>query len=280
MLQLGNLNDVNNWLGRSNFTSDGNFDGMLNEFRIHNTPLSPGQVDASFDAGPNVVPNFGVISLEVNTVTGRVTIKNSGSTPTNIDYYRITSAAGALNTATWNSLDDQNRDAIGTGAGESWDEADLSNSSTLTELFLLGASGVSSASSLELGHAYDPSVVGAGADGDLQFHFAEQGTDNLTPAAVTYVTPGPLAGDYNGNGTVDAADYIIWRKTLGSTTVLAADGDDNGRVDQYDYSVWRFTFGNAAGAGSIAATSAVPEPRIGVLLMALCWWSALKRNSK
>ncbi|HEY3391853.1 MAG TPA: LamG-like jellyroll fold domain-containing protein, partial [Lacipirellulaceae bacterium] len=199
IVQLRNLNDVNNWLGRSNFTSDGNFDGMLNEFRIHDVPLSPGQVDSSFEAGPNVVPDFGVISLEVNTVTGRVTIKNSGAVPTNVDYYRITSAAGALDTATWNSLDDQNRDAIGAGAGESWDEAELSDSSTLAELFLLGASDVSSASPLELGHAYDPSILGAGVDGDLQFHVAEQGISNLTPAGVTYVTPGPLAGDYNGN---------------------------------------------------------------------------------
>jgi hypothetical protein len=121
--------------------------------------------------------------------------------------------------------------------------------------------------------------LGVGVAGDLQFHFAAQGTNNLTPGAVSYVTPGPLAGDYNGNGAVEAADYIIWRKTLGSTTVLAADGDDNGRVDQYDYAVWRFTFGNSAGAGSMAATSAVPEPRVAVLLMGLCLWSVMKRNS-
>jgi hypothetical protein len=231
-------------------------------------------VDASFDAGPNLVPDFGVVSLEVNTVTGRVTIKNSGSTPTNIDYYRITSTAGALETATWNSLDDQNRDAIGAGAGESWDEAELSNSLVLTELFLLGASGVSTTSPLELGHAYDPSILGAGDAGDLQFHFAAQGTSNLSPGAVTYVTPGPLAGDFNGNGTVDAADYVVWRKTLGSTTVLDADGDDNGRVDQYDYAVWRFTFGNSTGVGSFATASSVPEPSGAVLLIAAYLWPA------
>jgi hypothetical protein len=26
-----------------------------------------------------------------------------------------------------------------------------------------------------------------------------------------------LPGDYNGDGTVDAADYVVWRKTLGTT---------------------------------------------------------------
>jgi hypothetical protein len=95
---------------------------------------------------------------------------------------------------------------------------------------------------------------------------------------VTYITPGPLAGDYNGNGTVDAADYVVWRKTLGSTTVLAADGDDNGRVDQEDYAVWRFTFGNSAGAGALASASAVPEPGIAVLLLGACLGPALKRS--
>jgi hypothetical protein len=129
-------------------------------------------------------------------------------------------------------------------------------------------------SPLELGHAFDPSVLGAAVAGDLQFHFAEQGTSDLVSGAVNYVTPAPLAGDYSGNGTVDAADYVVWRKTLGSTTVLDADGDGNGRVDQYDYAVWRFTFGNSAGAAAMSATSAVPEASSAVLLMAACLYFA------
>ncbi len=68
--------------------------------------------------------------------------------------------------------------------------------------------------------------------------------------------------DYNGNGVVDAADYVLWRKTLGSTTNLLANGDDTGPsagiIDQADYAVWRTNFGNtAAAAGSGSAQSAV-----------------------
>ena len=75
------------------------------------------------------------------------------------------------------------------------------------------------------------------------------------------VTSSPLS-DYNGNGVVDAADYVVWRKTLGSTTNLLANGDDTGPsagiIDQADYAVWRTNFGNtAAAAGSGSAQSAV-----------------------
>ncbi len=28
-------------------------------------------------------------------------------------------------------------------------------------------------------------------------------------------------GDYNHNGTTDAADYVVWRKTLGQTGVVS-----------------------------------------------------------
>jgi hypothetical protein len=68
-----------------------------------------------------------------------------------------------------------------------------------------------------------------------------------------------LAGDYNANGTVDAADYILWRKTLGSTTVLAADGSHNNKVDQADYTIWQNNFGNTVHTSSPGAGSAIPE---------------------
>ena len=34
-----------------------------------------------------------------------------------------------------------------------------------------------------------------------------------------------LTGDFNNDNKVDAADYVIWRKTLGSTTNLQADAN-------------------------------------------------------
>jgi hypothetical protein len=64
-----------------------------------------------------------------------------------------------------------------------------------------------------------------------------------------------LPGDYNHNNVVDAADFVLWRKTLGATGVSAfsgADGDGDTTIDQDDYDVWRGHFGQT-GAGSGAS---------------------------
>ena len=66
-----------------------------------------------------------------------------------------------------------------------------------------------------------------------------------------------LPGDYNRDGAVDAADYVIWRKSNGQTGWgLAADSDLNGRIDGADLDFWMSRFGLASGSGSAAT---IPE---------------------
>lgn len=55
-IQLGDLNDVNNWLGRSNWTADQNFQGSFNEFRIYDVALDQEEVTESRAAGPDDLP--------------------------------------------------------------------------------------------------------------------------------------------------------------------------------------------------------------------------------
>jgi endonuclease I len=71
-----------------------------------------------------------------------------------------------------------------------------------------------------------------------------------------------LSGDYNRDGAVDAADYIIWRHALGQdvTEYSGADGDGDGMIDEDDYGIWRANFGATASAVSSVVPSAVPEP--------------------
>jgi hypothetical protein len=79
-----------------------------------------------------------------------------------------------------------------------------------------------------------------------------------------------VPGDYNHDGIVDTADYVVWRETLGSTTNLVADGNGNGVVDQSDYQYWRVRFGNTSGSGSGSSLkTAVPEPASGITAMVL-----------
>ena len=78
-----------------------------------------------------------------------------------------------------------------------------------------------------------------------------------SPTAVSLVVVG-IEGDYNNDGIVDAADYTVWRDSLGLTGEgLAADGDQDGEIDQDDYGVWVSNFGQAA---STSSSTTIPEP--------------------
>ena len=75
----------------------------------------------------------------------------------------------------------------------------------------------------------------------------------------------PPTGDYNRNGTVDAADYTVWRNSFNQTGLaLAADGNGDGQITRLDFDVWKLhygeSFGSGAGAISPANQAEVPEP--------------------
>jgi hypothetical protein len=75
--------------------------------------------------------------------------------------------------------------------------------------------------------------------------------------------PQGVPGDYNGNGTVDAADYALWRKG----GPLQNEVDTPGTVNAADYTEWRARFGNISGSGSGFGVGSVPEPSSMMLLL-------------
>ncbi|MGL4511456.1 MAG: hypothetical protein ACRCT8_00055 [Lacipirellulaceae bacterium] len=82
-----------------------------------------------------------------------------------------------------------------------------------------------------------------------------------------------LAGDYNGDGAVNAADYTAWRDTLGSTLLLSADGDGDNVIDADDYNVWSANYGAPP-----ALATAVPEPSCVALLAVSAGVAAYSRR--
>lgn len=67
-------------------------------------------------------------------------------------------------------------------------------------------------------------------------------------------TTAGVPGDYNGNGTVDAGDYVLWRKGG------PLQNDPTPGVQAADYTFWRSHFGAPPGSGSGVGAAAVPEP--------------------
>jgi hypothetical protein len=83
--------------------------------------------------------------------------------------------------------------------------------------------------------------------------------------SVTVSATPSLKGDYNNNHIIDAGDYSVWRRLLGSGGTLPNDPTP-GTIDATDYDYWRSHFGATSGAGSALVASAAPEPASVVML--------------
>jgi hypothetical protein len=107
--------------------------------------------------------------------------------------------------------------------------------------------------------SYPINVILAGDSGPDGARWSKSGSFTVQ------VAPAGVPGDYNGNGTVDAADYVLWR----NGGPLQNEVDAVGTINSADYTAWRTRFGNTAGSGTSASVNAVVPESATVMLLLL-----------
>ncbi|MCC7476551.1 MAG: hypothetical protein IT425_14260 [Pirellulales bacterium] len=206
----------------------------------------------------------GDVILQVDRSNGAMTLMNHLGNAQAIEMksYKIESPLGGLDPVEFNGLRGDSIDfPAGNGTGNGWEIGGGSNAKRLVEGYFNGLSTLPTGTAgLSLGNAYNEELETE----DLVFTWTNAAGE-LYDARVEYVGIGPnLPGDYNSDGIVDSADYVIWRKDPGSH-----GGDPDG------YNTWRANFGlNGSGSG-LGSSSGVPEPGVCVCvavagLLALC----------
>lgn len=91
--------------------------------------------------------------------------------------------------------------------------------------------------------------ISQGEDGELYAMFFN--------GDIKILAPSPLAGDFNNNGVVDAADYTVWRDAFGQSVSLPNETESLGTVDEGDYGAWKANFAATRGGGDSVTA---PEP--------------------
>lgn len=231
-------------------TSDGDFEGIINYTGL----------------------KVNTLLLQVDPITGEARLRNTSDDTVSIDGYTVSSADGlSLDPTNWNSLDAQD------AAGGDW-SASPGTTGRLSELKESASTTLAPGAMFELGGLFKVAEAK-----DLSFQFLLAGSDVFDPTegAVIYEAfAAGVAGDYNNNGIVDAADYTKWRDSLGTSATLPNDTTP-GTVTQEDYTVWKTNFGLSAGAGAVAiGTSSVPEPTSLALLAGALAMICIGRRSR
>jgi PEP-CTERM motif len=191
--------------------------------------------------------------LTIDPSTGQAQLKNDTTLSLAIDGYAITSTGAALKPAngSWNSFQDH--------GFSGWQES-APTTSALTELNPVGPMTIVAGQTISMGSLFNTAMPQTG----IALKFLIGAT--------------PVAGDYNNNGVVDAADYVVYREHLGQTFALPNEDPSSspGMVTSADYDYWKAHFGATASSGEqtsrfgtvvfaslgpgAGAASAVPEP--------------------
>jgi uncharacterized delta-60 repeat protein len=120
---------------------------------------------------------------------------------------------------------------------------------------------------------YQPALRFSGDDEVSVLAADESGYSSPLPVTIPIhvVSDAPaLPGDYNKDGMVDAADYVVWRKTSGNNVpdYTGADGNGDGTIGQEDHGIWTASFGrndddHGNNASDATIVSSMPSTRSG-----------------
>jgi hypothetical protein len=211
-----------------------------------------------------------LLTLQVDPASGLTLLKNETGQTIDLTSYRLTGATGALNVAGWNPISNGNELPAqfppdnGIEDGTDWEVAVNPTSNELVEWYVTGASPFHAGQQLNLGNAVNPASMP-----QIVFTYT-LADETLASGVVRYesIPLPPLAGDYNNNGVVDAADYVLWRKTN--------TGGDQG------YNDWRANFGRTAmpEGTALGTGTSVPEPASVALVIVAILCSLARRASE
>ena len=188
------------------------------------------------------------LTLQVDTGTGGLNLLNNSTDPIEIDYLRFVSAdeeldGGSLAPASYTGLAGAAGFPAGNDDGSGWEAADSNDEFEIIESFLTGSSPIpNDGVPINLGNAFVP-----GATEDIGFTYHVTGTPaDEVAGQIEYVSSG-LPGDFDADGDVDGADFLVWQR-----------GESPSGTTAGDLALWMANFGVPYNGAATAA--AIPEP--------------------
>jgi Lamin Tail Domain len=175
--------------------------------------------------------------------------------------------------AIWENMGDYNTEPV-TGTGRTHDNAIAAASYQTTAM--AGWPTINDQSSIWIHDlSGDPNDganwTRAGATGDTLSRQAEpiyqtaidhEGGDVGSPGYVPGVPPAGLEADFNNDGRVDAADYVVWRSSSGSPA---------------EYATWSANFGSSLSGGAASEIATIPEPPSAISAFCVAVYAFLSR---
>ncbi|MCO6044056.1 hypothetical protein NG895_09055 [Aeoliella sp. ICT_H6.2] len=117
----------------------------------------------------------------------------------------------------------------------------------------------------------DYAVISGTSGGGYNVSLTGHAISGILPADATAffgfsIAEVTLPGDYNNDGTVDLADYTVWRNNLGANSGTLLNDPTPGVIGTAQYATWKSNFGATLPPPASPSIATVPEPSTSILL--------------